>query len=101
MADQTKKPSRLALAAMLAAAIAFGEAQVGKGYDWAGALGIPFTYSESWADGRRWWCSELVFAILLAGGRRLLDPAVATRVRPVDLQMVDFIKEPIVRAGYA
>ena len=87
----------------LDAAIRFAEAQCNpaapaapKKYDWAGAIGIPLTYSEDWADDRRWWCSELVFAIVLAGGTRLFDPAVMKRVRPIDLQMCDYPKTPLV-----
>lgn len=80
----------------LETARAFAEAQRGKGYDWAGAIGIPLTYSEDWADDDTWWCSELVFAIVLAGGTRLFDPAVMTRVRPIDLHMCDFPKSTLV-----
>lgn len=82
----------------LDAARAFAEKQVGKGYDWIGAVGIPLTYSEDWADDSRWWCSELVFAILLAGGVRLFDPAVMARVRPIDLQMADMPKGALMYA---
>lgn len=85
------------------AAIAFAEAQCNpaapakpKKYDWAGAIGIPLTYSESWADTSKWWCSELVFAIVLAGGTRLFDPAFMTRVRPIDLQICDYPKAALV-----
>jgi len=80
----------------LAAAVQFAEKQVGKGYDWAGAVGLPLTYSEDWADEGRWWCSELAFAIVLAGGTRLFDPMVMTRVRPVDLLMCDYPKSSLV-----
>lgn len=80
------------------AAIAFAESQMGKGYDWLGAIGIPFTYSEDWADDSKWWCSDLAFAILLAGGTRLYDPAVMRRVRPIDLQMVDYPKTALTYA---
>lgn len=87
----------------LEAAIQFAEKQCDpdppatpKKYDWAGAAGIPLTYSEDWADESRWWCSELVFAIVLAGGRRLFDPAMMKRVRPVDLQMCDYPKSALV-----
>ncbi|MFC5551751.1 hypothetical protein [Massilia aerilata] len=83
----------------LDAAIEFAEAQCDpdppaapKRYDWAGAIGIPLTYSEDWADTSRWWCSELVFAIVLAGGTRLFDPDAMKRVRPIDLQMCDYPK---------
>jgi hypothetical protein len=81
------------------AAIVFAEAQLGKGYDWAGAIGIPFTYSEDWADDTKWWCSELCFATVLAGGVRLLDPDVARRVTPVALQMCDRPKGPVIRVA--
>ena len=79
------------------AARTFAEAQVGKKYDFAGAVGIPLTYSEDWTDDSKWWCSDLTFAILLAGGLRLFDPAVMKRVRPIDLHMPDYPKGPIVR----
>lgn len=87
----------------LQAAVEFAESQCDpdppaapRKYDWAGAVGIPLTYSEDWADEGRWWCSELVFAIVLAGGTRLFDPAVMKRVRPVDLQMCDYPKSALV-----
>lgn len=80
----------------LEAAAQFAEAQVGKGYDWFGAIGIPFTYSEVWSDDSCWWCSDLAFAIVLAGGTRLFDPDVMKRVRPVDLQMCDYPKSAMV-----
>lgn len=89
----------------LDAAIAFAKAQceplppqTPKKYDWLGAVGIPLTYSEDWADDSRWWCSDLVFAIVLAGGTRLFDPAVMKRVRPVDLQMCDYPKKALMYA---
>lgn len=91
----------------LDAAIAFAEAQCApppparpKRYDFAGAVGIPFTYSAEWSDDSCWWCSDLVFAIVLAGGTRLFDPDVMRRVRPVDLHMVDYPKAPIVRLRF-
>ncbi|MFC3457269.1 MULTISPECIES: hypothetical protein [Massilia] len=80
------------------AALAFAEAQMGKGYDFAGAVGIPLTYSEDWTDDSKWWCSDLTFAILLAGGLRIFDPAVMKRVRPIDLHMADYPKSQLMRA---
>jgi len=86
------------------AAIAFAEAQCAppppskpKRYDFPGAVGIPFTYSQEWSDDSCWWCSDLAFAIVLAGGTRLYDPAEMKRIKPIDLQMVDIPKGPIVR----
>lgn len=80
------------------AAVEFAEAQAGKKYDWPGAIGIPFTYSEDWSDDSCWWCSDLAFAILLAGGTRLFDPAVLKRARPIDLHMADHPKSALMRA---
>jgi hypothetical protein len=80
------------------AARTFAEQQVGKGYDFAGAAGIPLTYSEDWTDDSKWWCSDLTFATVLAGGLRLFDPAVMKRVRPIDLHMVDYPKSELMRA---
>lgn len=77
------------------AAVQFAEDQVGKGYDWFGAIGIPLTYSEDWSDDGSWWCSDLAFAIVMAGGTRLFDPAMMKRVRPVDLQMCDYPKSAL------
>lgn len=79
----------------LGAALRFAEEQVGKGYDWLGAIGIPLTYSEDWSDDSCWWCSDLAFAIVLAGGTRLFDPDVMKRVRPIDLQMCDYPKSAL------
>jgi hypothetical protein len=80
------------------AARAFAEDQVGKRYDFAGAVGIPLTYSEDWTDDSKWWCSDLTFATVLAGGTRLFDPAVMKRVRPIDLHMCDYPKTETMRA---
>jgi hypothetical protein len=74
------------------ALFAFLRAQVGSRYDFAGALGIPLLYSTDWQDWSRWWCSELVFAALGAGGVWLLDPAEVTRVTPNDLHQCNFMK---------
>jgi hypothetical protein len=82
----------------LDAAIAFAEAQVGKRYDWPGAVGIPFSYSEDWSDDSCWWCSDLAFAIVLAGGTRLFDPDMMKRVRPIDLHMCDYPKTALMVA---
>ena len=87
------------------AAQAFAEAQCAppppakpKKYDYRGAVGIPLTYSVDWADDDRWWCSDLTFAIVLAGGTRLFDPDMMKRVRPIDLHMVDYPKSELMRA---
>lgn len=50
------------------AAIEFASAQVGKRYDYLGALGAPFR--APWGRNGRWYCSELLESALAAGGRR-------------------------------
>jgi hypothetical protein len=74
------------------AAIQFGDGQVGKGYDFLGAVGIPLTYSEDWADDSKWWCSELSFAQVAAGGAFLFDPTEMKRVRPCDFLLCNIPK---------
>jgi uncharacterized protein YycO len=51
-----------------AAAIAFARQQIGKPYDWGAIFG--FIFRERWERRDRWFCSELVEASFIAGGRR-------------------------------
>ena len=80
------------------AAIAFGEAQAGKAYDFAGALTLPLLKSDDWGDDSSWWCSELAFAMLMAGGVTLLDPDEVHRVTPNDLFQCFYPKSELMRA---
>jgi hypothetical protein len=81
----------------LDAAIKFGQDQDGKGYDYAGALGIPFMASENWGDDTSWWCSEHCFMLVGAGGTWLLDKAEQHRVTPDDLHQCNYPKGDLVR----
>lgn len=47
--------------------IAWARSQIGKPYDWFGALGIGF--NRNWQDDDRWFCSELLEAAVLRAGR--------------------------------
>ena len=76
-------------------AVKFGQAQNGKGYDFNGAMGIPFLASEDWADWSKWWCSELSFMQIAQGGNWVLDPAFARRVTPTHLLMCNYNKSKI------
>lgn len=67
------------------AVLSFARAQVGKPYDWGGVLAFPLR--EPLADESRWFCSELVEAALLAGGRARFREAPA-RVTPWQSYMV-------------
>jgi uncharacterized protein YycO len=55
-------------------AVEFARKQLGKGYDYAGALGIAFR-RKSWADDSNWQCSELVEAAVKEGGNQRFDEA--------------------------
>jgi hypothetical protein len=79
-------------------AVKFGEAQDKKPYDFPGAIGLPLLQSEDWADTGKWWCSELVFALLMAGGTVLLDPDEAKRVTPNNLRQCNYPKLAMVAA---
>lgn len=52
-----------------AAAIQWALSQVGKPYDWLGALGIAAN-TRQWQEPDAWFCSELVEAAAAAGGRQ-------------------------------
>jgi hypothetical protein len=64
---------------------AFLREQLGAGYDWLGAAGIPVLRSDDWQDPDRWWCSELIIAALAAGGLFIIDFNEVTRGTPNDL----------------
>ena len=49
-------------------AIEFLEAQVGKGYDLGGALGVGINPNREWDNDNKWFCYELAAASLVAGG---------------------------------
>jgi len=59
----------------------FAKKQIGKKYDWAAIVALPFR--ENWQSGKSWFCSELVSASLAAGGKALRVPT--GRVTPRDL----------------
>lgn len=50
------------------AGLAFARQQIGKGYDYVGAIGAPFR--APWGRNGRWYCSELLESALHAAGRR-------------------------------
>jgi uncharacterized protein YycO len=69
-----------------AAAIRFARAQVGKPYDWSGAIGLALR-RDTWQADDAWFCSELVEAAAAAGGRqRFINQA--SRVTPQHSWMV-------------
>jgi uncharacterized protein YycO len=47
----------------------FALRQLGKKYDWTALFGIVFQ-QRKWEKPNKWFCSELVEAVLAAGGKR-------------------------------
>lgn len=72
-----------------AAAWAYGQAQIGKLYDIGGIIALPFQRRDWQSDGR-WFCSELVAAMLAAGGLALFSDA--SRVTP---EMICLASRPV------
>lgn len=65
---------------------AYLEAQVGKKYDWPMVLGfLSRSEHEGHESGGKWFCSELVYAALLATGRPLLATHESWRIDPATL----------------
>lgn len=75
---------------------AFGREQLGKHYDWPGAVGLPFRHADAWQNPDWWWCRELVFAMLDAGGAWHKDPAGRTRARLKGIRQTAWPKSPII-----
>lgn len=68
-----------------AAAIAWARRQVGKPYDWLGAVGLAL--HREWQQDDSWFCSEFVEAAAVQGGRqRFVNQA--RRVTPQSSWMV-------------
>lgn len=68
-----------------AAAIAWARTQIGKPYDWLGAIGIAL--HREWQQDDSWFCSELVEGAAVRGGRqRFVNQA--QRVTPQSSWMV-------------
>lgn len=83
------------IAAPLDAAVAwdFALGQVGKPYDRRGVMGFASRRHRAQSD-HRWFCSELVFASLQAGGCNLLARINAYQVSPAKIDistLLDFV----------
>ncbi|HEY9704948.1 MAG TPA: hypothetical protein V6C58_21090, partial [Allocoleopsis sp.] len=59
------------------------------GYDWKAIFGYLFHKRRKWQDENRWFCSELVAAILLKGGRKLFRSDLS-RVTPHQLWSLEY-----------
>tara|TARA_R110000868_G_scaffold54575_1_gene170488 strand:+ start:5260 stop:5748 length:489 start_codon:yes stop_codon:yes gene_type:complete len=53
------------------AAIAWLETQIGKPYDWRGAIGVSLSPDRLWGSEESWFCHELCAAALRESGRNL------------------------------
>lgn len=72
-----------------AAAELFLKRQLGKPYDFLGILG--FILRRRCQEESRWFCSELVFSAVLAGGLRLLNTLDPWQVSPGELATSPFL----------
>lgn len=63
--------------------LAYLNSQVGKPYDWAAIVALPFR--KSWHHQDKWFCSELVAEALIAGGSDAIPRLKSHRVTPRDL----------------
>jgi uncharacterized protein YycO len=68
-----------------AAAIQWAREQIGKPYDWWGAIGLAL--HREWNEDDSWFCSELVEGAAAAGGRQRFVQQ-AKRVTPQHSWMV-------------
>lgn len=62
-----------------------GATQLGKGYDWFGALGIAFR--RNWEEDDLWFCSEFVAWLFQMSGRPLVNKP-GWRITPPDLAQI-------------
>ena len=69
----------------------FAEKQLKKSYDYTMVVRFITKQKQSKASIGKWFCSELVFAILKKAGIRLLN-CQAWEVTPVDLSQSSFLK---------
>lgn len=77
-------------------ALVWAKFQVGRPYDWRGALGIGF--HRDWHDHHHWFCSELVAAAFEEAHHPLLRTGHLDRVTPADLLMSPYLI-PLSAAG--
>lgn len=68
--------------------IAAAESQIGKPYDWFGALGIGL--HRDWQDMDRWFCSEIVAWAFQEAGQPLFRAEVLHRITPQHLWMLPY-----------
>jgi hypothetical protein len=80
----------------ISSSIAWGKKQDGKGYDFFGAIGLPFLASQDWADDKKWWCSEMNFMQIGAAGNWMLDKNEFKRITPNDLYICNYQKSDVI-----
>jgi hypothetical protein len=70
-------------------ALSFAKSQLGKPYDWAGAIGVGL--HRDWQDPERWFCSEFVEWVCTQSGHPLLAGNFR-RITPRDLTLSPLIQ---------
>ncbi len=66
-------------------------AQLGKHYDWPGALGLALR--RNWQEDDAWFCSELVAWSFEQAGRPLLNAPQAWRLTPRDILLSPLLRQ--------
>jgi uncharacterized protein YycO len=56
-----------------AAGLEWAAGQIGKSYDWPGALGLGLTPGRDWGQDDKWFCYEFAAAVLRAAGRDVFE----------------------------
>ena len=82
----------------------FFEEQIGKKYDFPSVFRFLTRRRESDASQHKWFCSELVFAVMRSAGLRLLHRIAAYKVTPGHIVLSPFLQyshtETVTEAEY-
>lgn len=70
--------------------IAFISEQMGKPYDWFGAIGIGLM--QDWQHHDKWSCAEFIYAVMVQGGYVPYDLKYYHRITPQHLLMLNYPK---------
>lgn len=69
------------------AAMAWGETQLRKPYDYLGVIGLGL--HRDWEEDDKWWCSEFAGEFLVQGGFAPFRPEAIRRLTPQHLWMLN------------
>ena len=67
---------------------AFLNTQIGRSYDYLGAIGLGF--HADWDTKKNWWCSEIDYVGLVKGGFQAYRDGYSDRITPEDLYKLNY-----------